>query len=338
VNDEIARLLKARDYELTGDSSTGKAVKKFQQSQISKKLFALMKTDPVYRALGTYVFRRDFKDVDSLAQQTGSINFENTIRESPVKKLACRACHYTICPILKGSQSPTAVCPKCRKGGCLITDDWEAGVDKAVWSSYLDSLRKAGLIARHFEVGCPSCLTVTHYEEGKLTTDHMKCKACKTFNENKWVYTVPEDIRLIWDSNGGGIWLEWYAKELLTKSFPDVLQGVFVRNKKTKKAIEVDCLIARKGKLVSVFSRVLPIDKRGETKDFADLEKVRKFSDVVIVITTTRVSSDVTDFYKGKRVIFIEGKDIEALPEVMFKQFNIPSRKKAIKSKDFGVK
>jgi len=323
IRETLARLLKKRGYELRKKSNTGKIVEKFEKEEISKKLFNLMKSDQVFRVIGYYLFKKSIMNVNDLVREISKSNLGYTMSESIVKKAICKHCKNEIL-FPKFDPKPNISCQKCGRKDFSIENDWELKRDiYGVLIHYLNKLVTNGILSRNLETHCPACLTGSEYfdedeiKKGTKNVQELFCKKCGRFNEIKWIYTPPETISDLWESNGA--WLEWYVKNLLSHKNIDVVQGVTIKS--NKQEIEVDCILVKSNKIISIECRSKSFNRTyGEE---LDISKLSPFSDYVVFVTTTKFGDNLKSRYakiaKRCKKLFIDGNEIERLPEIISK-------------------
>lgn len=273
-----------------------------------------MKSEQIFRVIGHLLFsKKAVKRVDELVKEINKTNLMNTLSESPIKKAVCVNCNNEIYLFAKYESAPEIRCPKCGRKKCTIQDDWSLSIDMyPIVVHYLDILEKGGIVSKTYEKYCPLCIS---YEPLKVKDREMSCKKCGNRYEIKWVYTPPEEIYNIWE---GGVWLEWYVKKLLINSGLEALQGRKIKGENYHE-IEVDCILAKSNKIISIECRSKSFDKAYDEEP--DIIKSFPFSDYVIFVTTTKIGEGTKLRYKKIspkcKKIFVEGKDIEKLPEII---------------------
>jgi Zn finger protein HypA/HybF involved in hydrogenase expression len=323
MRETLVRLLEKRGYELRGKSNTGKIVEKFEREEISKRLFNLMKSEQVFRLIGYFLFKRSIMNINDLVTKISKSNLSYTLNESLVKKAICNHCKSEIL-FPKYDQPPNIPCQKCGRRDYRIEDDWKLEMDiYGILVHYLNKLKNERILSKNLEAYCPACLTGSEYfDEDKIkeVTNIRKlfCNKCKNFKEIKWVYTPPETISNLWEKNGA--WLEWYVKNLLLQEKINVIQGIKIRSK-NKREIEIDCILARSNKIISIECRSKNFDKTYDEEP--GISKLFPFSDWVIFVTTTKVGDSLRSQYEKIspecKKIFVDGNEIEKLPEIIKK-------------------
>lgn len=324
MREELARLLGEREYNLGGESNSGKKVKRFDKEQISKTLFNVIKSEQIFRVLGNFLFRNAVLSVDKLAMEINKSKLDYTMTESIIKKAVCEHCKNEIL-FPKFDSVPNTICQKCGKKCYKIEDDWELKLDTHnILIYYLNKLRSEGIVSKYLEASCPACLTKAEYhEEQKLKgtrnfLNELICKKCDGIKEIKWVYSTTEPIINFWENDG--TWLEWYVKYLLQSKGFEVIQGVKLKDKNNKET-EVDCLTVKSGKIISISCKAASFNNTYDKEP--DISKLIPFSDYVIFITTTKIIDNIKSRYKKInpkcKKIFIDGSKIEELPEIIDK-------------------
>jgi ribosomal protein S27E len=324
--EELDRLLKKKGYKLRGSSDTGKTVKKFEKQTISKELFDILMSNQIFRVIGFFLFRKEIISTDELMTKIKNSNLQYTIKEPILKKAVCPRCKEEIV-FLSIDKTPNVRCQKCGREINKIEDEWrlkenEVFLRRAIFK-YLNLLKDKNIISKSLDLYCPLCFKESKYfEETKIRNKDLKCENCGSVKEVKWIYTPPEEISHFWSKNG--IWLEWYVKNILSSKGFSVFQGIKVIDNKNKET-EIDCLLVRSGKIITISCKAVSFDNTYNEE--VDILKFLPFSDYIILVTTTKISDSLKSRYvkvspKCKK-IFVDGYDIEKLPEIINKKIRI---------------
>lgn len=266
---------------------------------------------------------------------------ERTLKESPVKRIKCKRCNESIYCIESDNLNTLPFSITCLKCKCQnyedtysIEEDWD--IDSNTLEKILDKLIYINAIYENYQIYCVRCtglkrftpIDVTSLEnlgERKLL-EYIKtfyCPRCKNLGTAQQIFALDESLFHIWTT---GLWLESYIYNILLNSglkFNFITQGVLAR-KENKEEVNIDVLILHNDKVISIECKDIRIDNKAKKGDVDQILKLVDISDIIVFITTTEIESDTKRNLESvsKKLtpfLFVEGKDIETLPEILLK-------------------
>lgn len=263
-----------------------------------------------------------------------------TLNNSPFKQIICKNCKEPIYRFESNriSSLPQSLsCQNCKSpnycDSFIFMDDWEIGVSELEY--YLDKLCQINAIHQGYQAYCNKCIEINPLMAydisniGKMKKqelidfiESLYCPRCEELGNVQKVYTFNEELFGLWES---GNWLEWFVYRLLLESkikFSYIDHGVILR-KENKQEVEVDVLLLINDRVISIECKDVKVDKTAKKEEVDDILKLIDFSDVVVFVTTSNIESKTKKHLEStskelkKPFIFIEGKDIESIPEVL---------------------
>lgn len=334
VEKHIINRLAQKGFKNVSFSSTRKTVQKFEQNEFSQLIFQTLKTRPFFRVLMHLITQEKLpitKDQILQLLEENRDRLKKVLENSPDRNLTCRSCSEVIRRYnVYNDDKPSGKmkCPKCNSPNelnqCKESDDWSfPGISVA---SYLDCLVESRMLISKVMGNCNRCMRSDSFEQIPLKDldplskqrlrNYVKkiyCKQCGNFYDLTEIYSLEEFMTPLW--NRGGVWLEWYVKNIVRQHFPNspVEQGLVVRN---GEVIEVDAMLLDAGRLVSFECKALGIGKNASFNEVSDALKPLDFSDEVLLVTTaTLKENDKRILLKrgdGKLKV-VEAHDIENL-------------------------
>ena len=353
TDDEI---LSKRGIISIKNSGSNKKIVEFERVfENVNKLYAEIKNIPFLRFLLQTISKEgEFMTFDELHQYVRCVVEKNinrkkyinrTLTDSPLKQIICKNCNDSIYRIEcdKVDMVPDTIkCQNCKspnyRDSFIIRDDWDIGVNELEY--FLDKLCQIRVFHEGYQTYCTKCIEVKPLTPlgidaiGKLKKQELieyieafYCHRCKKLGTIQKVYAFNESLFQLWTS---GNWLEWYVYRLLTASeikFSYIKQGALIQ-KENKEEVEIDILLVSNSKVVSIECKDIKIVKTAKKDEVDQILKLIDFSDVIVFITTTEIESktkrDLELVSKGYKkpisFIFIEGKDIESLPEFLLQK------------------
>ena len=353
TDDEI--LLKRGIISIKSSHSNEKITEFERVFENVNKLYAEIKNMPFLRFLLQTISKKGaFMTFDELHKYVRYViektinekrNINRTLIDSPLKQIICKNCNEPIYRIEcdKMDMVPDTIkCQNCKspnyRDSFIIRDDWDIGVNEL--ECFLDKLCQIRVIHEGYQTYCTKCIEVKSLTSldidaiGKSKKQELieyieafYCPRCKKLGTIQKVYAFNESLFQLWTT---GFWLEWYAYHLLTASeikFSYIKQGALIQ-KENKEEVEIDILLVLNSKVVSIECKDIKIDKTAKKSEVDEILKLIDFSDFIVFVTTTEIESktkkhleSVSKGYKKPiSFIFIEGKDIESLPEILLQK------------------
>ena len=185
---------------------------------------------------------------------------------------------------------------------------------------FLMDLVKAGVLTRGYQLVCYRCgkMDVLYkYDDAK----NIVCQNCGEVRELSHIFSLvepPRDIR-----NLDSIWLEWYVYKLLKEKCQNLVVSALPVHKVVGDDFEteVDLLVIMKnGKLLSLDCKAKHFRKTLSKDDIdPNILNWNKFSDMVGIVTTSRISDQCIQFWEErlKKPIFVDGGKLEEINRIL---------------------
>jgi len=185
---------------------------------------------------------------------------------------------------------------------------------------FLMELVDAGILAYGYQLMCYRCGKVETFYRYEYIKNIL-CQQCNDVRELTHIFSLvypPRDIR-----NLDSVWLEWYVYKLVKEKCQNSLTAVLPTHEvigddfKT----EVDLIVLMKnGRLLSLDCKAKHFRKTlGKDDVDPNILSWNDFSDIVGIITTSKISDQCIQFWKDKlkNPVFVDGSNLEKLDEIL---------------------